>query len=68
MAGYTKDFLIDAFMARYIHCSIISIEDLEKLEKMAIEFYDKVGRDTFRTYASLDAEAIRQYKLTGRRD
>ena len=62
MAGYTKDFLIDAFMSRFIECSLISIEQLEKLETMAIEFYDRVGRDKFRLYASLDAEAIRVYK------
>lgn len=62
MAGYTKDFLIDAFMSRYIKCTLISIEQLEKMERMAIDLYDKVGRDKFRTYASLDAEAIKLYK------
>lgn len=62
MAGYNKEFLIDAFMSRYIKCTLISIESLEKMEKMAIELYDKVGKDKFRTYASLDAEAIKIYK------
>lgn len=62
MASYTKEFLIDAFMSRYIECSLISIEQLERLEQMADKFYDEVGRDKFRTYASLDAEAIRVYK------
>lgn len=62
MAGYTKEFLIDAFMSRYTSCSLISIEDLEKMEQMANKFYDEVGRDKFRVYASLDAEAIRVYK------
>ena len=62
MAGYTKDFLIDAFMSRYIKCTLISIEQLEKMEQMALELYDRVGRDKFRTYASLDAEAIKLYK------
>lgn len=62
MAGYTKDFLIDAFMSRYIKCTLISIEQLEKMEHMALELYDRVGRDKFRTYASLDAEAIKLYK------
>jgi len=62
MAGYTKDFLIDAFMSRYIKCTLISIEQLEKMEQMAVELYDRVGRDKFRTYASLDAEAIKLYK------
>jgi hypothetical protein len=62
MAGYTKDFLIDAFMSRYIKCTLISIEQLENMERMAIDLYDRVGRDKFRTYASLDAEAIKLYK------
>ena len=64
MAGYTKEFLIAAFMSRYITCTLITIEQLEKMEKMAADFYDKVGRDKFRTYASLDAAAIKQYKET----
>jgi len=62
MAGYTKDFLIDAFMSRYVSCNALTIEQLEKLEQMASDLYDRVGRDSFRTYACLDAEAIRQYK------
>lgn len=62
MAGYTKEFLIDAFMSRFLKCKLISIEALCELEEMASKFYDEVGRDKFRTYASLDAEAIRQFK------
>jgi hypothetical protein len=62
MAGYNKEFLIDAFMSRYIKCTLISIEALENMEKMAVDLYDKVGRDKFRVYASLDAEAIKLYK------
>jgi hypothetical protein len=64
MAGYTKEFLIDAFMSRYVDCNAITIEQLEKLEQMAVDLYDRVGRDSFRTYACLDAEAIRKYKAT----
>ncbi len=64
MAGYTKEFLIDAFMSRYIKCNLISVESLEQMEKMAIDLYDRVGRDKFRAYASLDADAIKQYKAT----
>jgi hypothetical protein len=60
MAGYSKQFLIDAFMSRYIQH--VSIETLEQLEQMAIELYDRVGRDKFRDYASLSADAIKQYK------
>jgi hypothetical protein len=61
MAGYTKEFLIDAFMSRYIGCDHLSIEKLERLEIMANDLYDRVGRDQFRVYSCLDAEAIREY-------
>ena len=62
MAAYTKDFLVDAFMSRFISCSLISIDQLVELEDMANRFYDEVGRDKFRVYCSLDAEAIKVYK------
>lgn len=62
MAGYSKDFLISAFMSRFLQCELISVEKLCDLEEMAGHFYDEVGRDKFRVYASLDAEAIRVYK------
>lgn len=62
MAGYSRDFLIDAFMSRYIKSTLITIEELVRLEQMANDLYDRVGRDSFRSYASLDADAIRVYK------
>jgi hypothetical protein len=62
MSGYSRDFLIDAFMSRYINCSKLTIEQLVRLEQMAGDLYDRVGRDSFRSYASLDAAAIRVYK------
>lgn len=62
MAGYSRDFLISAFLSRYIKCTSISIETLVRLEQMANDLYDRVGRDSFRNYASLDADAIRVYK------
>ncbi len=62
MSGYSRDFLIDAFMSRYIKCALLSIEQLVHLEQMANDLYDRVGRDSFRSYASLDATAIRVYK------
>lgn len=49
-------------MGRYIDCEHLSIEKLERLEQMANDLYDRVGRDQFRVYACLDAEAIREYK------
>ena len=62
MAGYSKEFLIDAFLSRYIACPLIAIEKLELLEQQAVDLYDRVGRDKFRAYASLDADALREYK------
>jgi hypothetical protein len=64
MAGYSRQFLIDAFMSRYIKCTLITIEQLEAMEQMAERFYDEVGRDKFRVYASLDADAIKIYKAS----
>ena len=59
---YNHDFLIDAFMSRYLACDLITIEQLVNLEQMAHDLYNRVGREQFRKYASLDAEAIRVYK------
>ena len=63
MAGYSREFLIDAFISRYINCVLLTIEQLENMENMANELYDRVGRDSFRVYASLDADAIKKFKL-----
>lgn len=62
-AGYTKEFLIDAYLDRFINCPKISVEEIEELEANAIRFYDEVGKDKFRVCASLDAEALRAYKM-----
>lgn len=62
MAGYSKDFLIDAYMSRFLKCKTLSVETLCRLEELAIKLYDEVGKDRFRDYASLNAEAIRVYK------
>ena len=59
MAGYTKEFLVSAFLDRYVS---LDSEKFDDLEKMANKFYDDVGRDKFRVYCSLDAAAIKQYK------
>lgn len=58
--GYSRQFLIDAFLSRYYS---LPTEKFEDLEKMAEAFYDEVGKDKFRTYCSLDAEAIQKFKL-----
>lgn len=62
MAGYTKDFLISAYLSRFIS---VSADLFEQLEVQAERFYNTVGRDTFRVYASLDADAIKVAKATG---
>lgn len=60
--GYTKEFLVDAFLSRYI--LFLSIEKLVSLEDMANTFYDKVGKEKFRVYCSLDAAAIKEYRAS----
>lgn len=60
MAGYAKEFLVSAFLSRYY---ALSTEKFESLEIMADNFYDEVGRDKFRVYCSLDADALKKYNL-----
>ena len=62
MAGYTREFLIDAYVWRFTKIPSISIEQLLNLEQIANKTYDTYGKDKFRDYASLDAEYIRNYK------
>ena len=59
MAGYTRDFLIECFVSRY---EILGLEACEKQYQLASQLYDRVGKEKFRAYASLDADAIRIYK------
>lgn len=64
MAGYTKEFLIDAFLWRYTDVLLKdSKEDLDKYVKMVKDYADKVSTDTFRRYASLDADEIKKFRL-----
>lgn len=59
MAGYTKEFLIEAFVSRYYTLG----KDAEQRQRaLASKCYDEVGKDKFRDYASLDAKAIKDYK------
>lgn len=62
MAVYTREFLISAFLSRYIS---LPTDKFEQLEALAEKFYDEAGRDKFRLYCSLDAEAIRVAKASG---
>lgn len=60
-SGYSKEFLINAYLWRFTRYGI-PIESLQKLRTIAEAFYDSKGKDTFRTYASLDAETLREFK------
>ena len=61
MAGYSREFLIEAFVSRYRSLGQDKCVDLQRL---AEQCYDRVGKDEFRKYAGLDAAAIRTYKAT----
>lgn len=56
---YTKDYLIGAYLDRYVE--ICDVDTLLRLEDNANKLYDKVGKDKFRVYASLDAQRLREY-------
>lgn len=59
MAGYTREFLIEAFVSRYV---LLGVEIENKQRELATQLYDRVGRDKFRVYAGLDAQAIQEAK------
>lgn len=59
MAAYTKELLISAFLSRYV---TLPEAQFESLCEMAYRFYEQAGRDKFRTYCALDADAIRLYR------
>jgi len=67
MAGYTREFLIDAYLWRFTKIPSIGIEQLLELEQIANKTYDTYGKDKFRDYSSLDAEYIRNYKASLKR-
>ena len=67
MAGYTREFLIDAYLSRFTKISSIGIEQLLELEQIAHKTYDTYGKDKFRDYSSLDAEYLRNYKASLKR-
>ena len=65
MAGYTKEFLVDAYLSRYM--AVVGVQ-LPALRNMAEQHYENVGKDAFRVSASLDADALKKFKLaTGRK-
>lgn len=64
MAGYSKQFLIGAFLSRFVYYNLPE-ERIQRLESMASTHYDEVGKDKFRASCSLDAAAIKEYKANG---
>lgn len=64
---YSKEYLVSAFLGRYISLDASKFSDLEE---MANSFYDDCvttlgttpGRKKFRDYCSLTAEALRDYE------
>lgn len=60
--GYSKEFLICAFIHRYYDVLVgYTNERLDSFVEMTERFYDEVGKDKFRVYAALDADTIKQY-------
>jgi flagellum-specific peptidoglycan hydrolase FlgJ len=55
--AYTKEDIVGAFLMRFIKAGL----DITNLEIMANNFYDKVGKEKFRTYSSVDAQAMKDY-------
>lgn len=70
MAGYSREFLVDAFVSRFPFKTFAEQESFT--QRMGFDFYDKCvaelgitnGKKKFREYCSLDAEAIKTYKET----
>lgn len=57
--GYTKEFLIEAYLYRF---ESIGKEVVDSLRILAEKAYAKYGKDEFRKLSSLDADAIKIYK------
>lgn len=58
--AYTKEFLVNAYLSRYT--KVIGVR-LPALRTLAENHYDTVGKDKFRVSASLDADAIKKFRL-----
>ncbi len=57
-ASYSKDFLIAAYTFPYDLGGL----NTRIMQRDAERFYDEVGRDKFRVYASLDAARVAEFK------
>ena len=59
MAGYTKEFLVEVALSRF---EMLPLENINYLRDMFNTFYDKVGKEKFRTYSCVTADLIKEYK------
>lgn len=62
-AAYSKNFLVDAFLWRY--ADVLAKDTAEQVvsyTSMINDFFDRVGKDKFRVWCSLDADEIKRYK------
>lgn len=57
--AYTKEFLVNAALFPF---ECLGEKSVNNLRTMFDQFYDKVGKNEFRKYTSLSAEAIKKYK------
>lgn len=57
--AYSKELLVNVFVHRFRN---LAKDRIDSMRSMADAFYDDVGRDKFRVYASVTPEAIREYK------
>jgi hypothetical protein len=55
---YTREYLIAAFVSRY---EPLGLQAVESQHRLATQLYDRVDRDEFRRYCSLDAKALEHY-------
>lgn len=58
-AGYTKEFLIEVALSRF---EMLPHDQINNLRNMFNDFYDKVGKEKFRTYSCVTADLIKEYK------
>lgn len=64
MAGYSKEFLVDAFLYRYTDVLLQkSKKELDEYVEMIYNYYSTVSKDKFREACSLDADALQKFKL-----
>lgn len=62
MIGYSKELIINAFLHRFREAGCFSDDQINSLKKLGEDFYDKVGKETFRKYASVTPQAVSEYK------